>query len=111
MLIHNLWDHLLAFLPGVTPGVSRSTMKPLNALLAGHLGSGLVRARTKYLQMNTIHLNVRKKNYEHCCGSARDTCVRDRTQVDCVSCVLLPGTSHVGTATAYIPTNVTETFM
>merc|ERR1712012_1131655 len=30
---------LISFLPGVTPGVSPSTMNPVNALLAGHLGS------------------------------------------------------------------------
>lgn len=34
--------------PGVTPAHSRSTMKPVNALLAGHFGSGLVRANKKY---------------------------------------------------------------
>lgn len=37
------------FLPGVKPGESRSTIKPVNALLAGALGSGFVRAKTKYL--------------------------------------------------------------
>lgn len=38
----------LTLRPGVTPGHSRSTMKPVNALLAGAFGSGLVLARTKY---------------------------------------------------------------
>lgn len=38
--------------PGVNPGVSLSTMKPVNALEAGALGSGFVRARTKYLENN-----------------------------------------------------------
>lgn len=36
------------FRPGVSPGVSRSTMKPVRALLAGAFGSGFVRAKTKY---------------------------------------------------------------
>jgi hypothetical protein len=49
------------FLPGVTPGVSRSTMKPLNALDAGHLGSGFVRAKTKYLQHNHNLLSYNNK--------------------------------------------------
>lgn len=43
------------FPPGVTPGHSRSTMNPVNALLAGHLGSGLVRANTKYLKYYLKH--------------------------------------------------------
>lgn len=34
--------------PGVTPGVSRSTMNAVNALLAGAFGSGFVRAKRKY---------------------------------------------------------------
>lgn len=38
------------FLPGVTPGVSLSTINPVKALLAGALGSGFVRANTKYLK-------------------------------------------------------------
>ena len=42
------------FLPFVTPGASASTMKPVKALPAGALGSGSVRARTKYLN------NIRK---------------------------------------------------
>ena len=36
------------FFPGRTPGVSRSTTKPVNALFAEAFGSGFVRARTKY---------------------------------------------------------------
>lgn len=40
-----------SFLPGFTPSHSLSTMKPVNALLAGAFGSGLVRANTKYLQV------------------------------------------------------------
>lgn len=43
--------------PGVTPGQSLSTMNPVNALLAGHLGSGLVRASTKYLNCNVPNVN------------------------------------------------------
>jgi len=39
----------LTFLPGWTPGVSASTIKPVKALLAGHLGSESVRASRKYL--------------------------------------------------------------
>ena len=42
------WPMFSSFLPTVRPGVSRSTMKPVNALLAGAFGSGLVRASTKY---------------------------------------------------------------
>jgi hypothetical protein len=38
----------ISFLPGVTPGVSLSTMKPVKALAGEHFGSGLVRAKTKY---------------------------------------------------------------
>lgn len=40
----------LTFLPTRIPGVSASTMKPVKALPAEHLGSGLVRARRKYLE-------------------------------------------------------------
>ena len=32
----------ISFLPGLTPGVSASTMKPVNAFPAEHLGSGFV---------------------------------------------------------------------
>lgn len=38
---------ILTFLPLITPGESPSTMNPVNALLAGTLGSATVRARTK----------------------------------------------------------------
>lgn len=41
---------LQTFLPGLTPGHSLSTINPVNALLAGAFGSGLVRANTKYLK-------------------------------------------------------------
>jgi hypothetical protein len=34
--------------PLVTPGQSASTINPVNAFPAGHFGSGLVRAKTKY---------------------------------------------------------------
>lgn len=47
---------VITFLPGVSPGVSRSTIKPVNALLAGHLGSEFVRARRKYLKQEHHHL-------------------------------------------------------
>lgn len=40
------------FRPGVKPGESRSTINPVNALDAGALGSGFVRAKTKYLKNN-----------------------------------------------------------
>jgi hypothetical protein len=43
----------ISFLPGVTPGVSLSTMKPVKALAGEHFGSGLVRAKTKY-QLATL---------------------------------------------------------
>lgn len=35
--------------PGVTPSLSRSTMKPVRALPAEAFGSGFVLANTKYL--------------------------------------------------------------
>lgn len=54
----------LTFLPGVSPGVSRSTIKPLNALLAGHLGSGLVRANTKYLKHDFLTLMQEREKTE-----------------------------------------------
>lgn len=40
---------MLTFRPGVRPGVSLSTMKPVKALLAGAFGSGFVLAKRKYL--------------------------------------------------------------
>ena len=41
-------NNFYTFLPGVIPGVLRSTKNPVRALLAGTLGSGLVLAKTKY---------------------------------------------------------------
>lgn len=46
------------FLPGVKPGVFRSTINPVNALDAGALGSGFVRANTKYLQQLNMYLQL-----------------------------------------------------
>ena len=42
------WPILISFRPLVTPGESASTIKPVNALPAGHFGSELVLAKTKY---------------------------------------------------------------
>lgn len=49
-LLTVLFSPYYTFLPGVMPGVSRSTIKPVKALLAGAFGSGFVRASTKYLK-------------------------------------------------------------
>ena len=49
---HLLWSNIkridCTFLPTNTPGVSRSTIKPVNAFPVGVLGSLSVLARTKY---------------------------------------------------------------
>ena len=47
LVSEHLCPMFFSFLPGVTPGVSASTINPVKALLAGHLGSGFVLARTK----------------------------------------------------------------
>lgn len=57
----------LTFLPIWTPGVSASTMKPVKALLAGHLGSELVRASRKYLKVLETKLPDRS-----CCSNQRE---------------------------------------
>ena len=56
---------LISLRPRITPGESASTMKPENAFPGGHLGSGLVRARTKYLQ-EIFKINAMYEYFNEC---------------------------------------------